>query len=231
MATSIDSNVLNSVNGTVGQAGKAATNRESDDLNDRFMTLLVTQLKNQDPMNPMENAEMTSQLAQINTVSGIEKLNTTLSSITDQIDQGRALEAAGLVGSGVMVPGNKVLTSQVDGKVTTTPIGIELDQPADNVRVTITNGSGQVVDQYDAGSAKAGVSNISWDGELSSGEPAPDGAYNVSLQATRDEKPIGSQALNYAQVGAVTPQENGGVLLDLGAVYGQIGLNDVKQIL
>ena len=230
MATSIDSSVLNSVNGTAGQASKA-TNRESDELNDRFMTLLVTQLKNQDPMNPMENAEMTSQLAQINTVSGIEKLNTTLSSITDQIDQGRALEAAGLVGSGVMVPGNKVLTSQVDGKVTTTPIGIELDQPADNVRVTVTNGSGQVVDQYDAGSAMAGVSNISWDGELSTGEKAPDGAYNVSLQATRGESPISSQALNYAQVGAVTPQENGGVLLDLGAVYGQIGLNDVKQIL
>ncbi|WP_136255253.1 flagellar hook assembly protein FlgD [Onishia niordana] len=230
MASGIDSSVLSGINGTIGQTGKAA-NTQSGEMNDQFMTLLVTQLKNQDPMNPMENAEMTSQLAQINTVSGIEKLNSTLSSITDQINQGQALEAAGLVGSGVMVPGNKVLASQVDGDVSTTPFGIELDQPADNVRVTITNGAGQVVNQYDAGPVSAGVSSFSWDGQLTSGEQAPDGAYTVSMQATRDEKPIDFQSLNYAQVGAVTPQQNGSVLLDLGAVYGQIGMNDVKQIL
>ncbi|WP_458525006.1 flagellar hook assembly protein FlgD [Onishia taeanensis] len=230
MTNGIDASVLNGVNGTLGQTGTAA-NRASGDLNDQFMTLLVTQLKNQDPLNPMENAEMTSQLAQINTVSGIEDLNKTLGSITDQIDQGQALEAAGLVGSGVMVPGNKVLASSADGDVSTTPFGVELDQPADNVRITITDGAGQVVNQYDAGPVGAGVSSFSWDGQLMSGGQAPAGAYNVSMEVTRGEKPIAFEALNYAQVGAVTPQENGSVLLDLGAVYGQVGLNDVKQIL
>lgn len=230
MANGIDSSVLNGVNGTMGQASTGAS-RESGDLNDQFMTLLVTQLQNQDPMNPMENAEMTSQLAQINTVSGIEELNSTLASITDQIDQGQALEAAGLVGSGVMVPGNKVLVSEVDGDAATTAFGIELEQPADNVRITITDGAGQVVNQYDAGPVSSGVSSFRWDGQLTSGGQAPAGAYDVSMEVTRDEQPIAHQTLNYAQVGAVTPQDNGSVLLDLGAVYGQVGLNDVKQIL
>ncbi len=58
--------------------GANAKNNTSQDLSNSFLTLLVAQLKNQDPTNPMQNNELTSQLAQINTVQGIEKLNTTL---------------------------------------------------------------------------------------------------------------------------------------------------------
>ncbi len=54
----------------------------SKELSNIFLTLLVAQLKNQDPTNPMKNNELTSQLAQINTIQGIEKLNTTLGSIS-----------------------------------------------------------------------------------------------------------------------------------------------------
>lgn len=63
---------------------------------DRFVKLLVAQMKNQDPLNPMDNAQMTSQIAQINTVAGIEKLNTAVEGLTSQFAAMRELVEARL---------------------------------------------------------------------------------------------------------------------------------------
>ena len=68
-----------------------------------FLRLLTEQLKNQDPLSPMDNAQMTSQLAQISTVDGLGKLNTTLSTLLESSQSGEAMQAAALVGKGVMV--------------------------------------------------------------------------------------------------------------------------------
>ncbi|ALM54257.1 flagellar hook assembly protein FlgD [Halomonas huangheensis] len=231
MASTIDSNVYNSVNATTASA---SSSKASDELNDNFMTLLVTQLQNQDPMNPMDNSEMTSQLAQINTVAGIEDLNASLEVINGQINAGQAMQAAQLIGEGVLVPGDRLLlTTTEDGKAVTTPFGIELGQPASSVKATITNESGEVINSYDLGPAAAGVESFQWDGMTADGATAVDGAYQVSFDATGAEgEKIAVSALNYAIVGGVTPADaNGEVMLDLGAVYGQVGLDEVRQIL
>ena len=76
-----------STSGVNAATGKSSlTGSNAADLQSSFLTLLVAQLKNQDPTNPLQNNELTTQLAQISTVSGIEKLNTTLGSISGQID-------------------------------------------------------------------------------------------------------------------------------------------------
>ena len=207
---------------------------QSQELRESFLELLTTQLQNQDPLNPLENAEMTSQIAQINTVSGIEQLNQTLKIITGQIDAGQALQAAELVGQGVLMPGNRVLLQQdEEGDAVTTPFGIEMEQPAENVRVTITGSGGEVINRYDIGSVAAGVQSFTWDGLTSEGAVAASGAYTVSLEATdADGEAVDAEALNYAQVQGVTPQDqNGQVRLDLGGVYGQIALDDIRMIL
>ncbi|TDO16772.1 MULTISPECIES: flagellar hook assembly protein FlgD [Halomonas] len=231
MATTIDSSVLNSLN--AGGASASQAKQQSGDLRDNFMTLLVTQLKNQDPLNPMDNSETTSQLAQINTVSGIEELNQSLKDITGQINAGQALQASGLIGQGVLVPGNRVLLNHAEGgEVNTTPFGIELAAPADNVKVTITNGAGEVVNRYDVGAVSTGVESFRWDGLTSDGQKAAEGAYQVSIEATQGDKAIGVDTLNYARVNGVTPvDDKGAFALDLGAIYGQVGLADIKQIL
>lgn len=227
----VDTSVLNNINGG-GSNGLSA--RQSDELRESFMTLLITQLQNQDPLNPMENSEMTSQLAQINTVSGIEELNSTLEGITSQMDANQALQASGLIGKGVMVPGKHVLLEQdSDGNSYTTPFGVELAEPAKNVKATIVGDGGQVIRRYDLGSVDAGVQSFEWDGKNEQGEAAASGRYTVQLEATDGEgEKIESTALQYAVVNRVTPNDgSGGVRLDLGAIYGQISLNDVKQIL
>ena len=227
----IDTSVLSNVN-SGGANGLSA--RQSDELRESFMTLLITQLENQDPLNPMENSEMTSQLAQINTVSGIEELNSTLEGITSQMDANQALQASGLIGKGVMVSGQDVLVEQDDdGNSYTTPFGIELAEPANQVQATIVGNGGQVLRRYDLGSVDAGVQSFEWDGKNDQGEAVTSGRYSVQLEATDSEgEKIESTALQYAVVNRVTPNDgSGSVRLDLGAIYGQIGLNDVKQIL
>ncbi|NEX16970.1 MAG: flagellar basal body rod modification protein [Halochromatium sp.] len=207
---------------------------QSDELRESFLLLLTTQLQNQDPLNPLENAEMTSQIAQINTVSGIEQLNETLQMITGQIDANQALQASALVGKGVLVAGDRVLLEQdEDGVAYTTPFGIELQAPAENVCVTITGADGAVISQFDTGPVEAGVTSFRWDGLNTEGDVAASGAYTVSLEAVdADEEVITGESLQYAEVLGVTPQdENGQVSLDLGAIYGQMGLDAIRQIL
>ncbi|MCO7247825.1 flagellar hook assembly protein FlgD [Halomonas sp. Mc5H-6] len=227
----IDTSVLTSVNGG-GSNGLPA--RQSEELRESFMTLLITQLENQDPLNPMENSEMTSQLAQINTVSGIEELNDTLSGITKQMDASQMLQASGLIGNAVLVPGNQVKVNiDEDGNSYATPFGIELDKPADNVEITVTSKAGEVVYTNNIEGVGAGVESFSWGGLNNDGAAVAEGSYNVSFKATNAEgEAIESKALNYAQVQGVTPAGSGEeVRLDLGAIYGQVTLDQVKQIL
>src|SRR6187455_1282192 len=83
---------------------------------DRFLKLLVAQMANQDPLNPMDNAQVTSQMAQISTVNGIDKLNTTVQGLNQQFVQMQALQGATLVGRDVIIPGDRLSTNE-DGVV------------------------------------------------------------------------------------------------------------------
>ncbi len=206
-------------------SSSSLTTSSASDLQSSFLTLLVAQLKNQDPTNPLQNNELTSQLAQISTLNGIEKLNTTLGSISGQIDNNASIQASNLIGHGVMVPGTTVLA----GSSTTTPFGVELTQAADKVTATITNKDGTVVQTIDLGGLSAGVHTFSWDGKLSDGTAATDGSYKVSIAASSGTTQLVAQPLQYALVQAVTRTSDGSTL-DLGT-YGNTTLDEVRQII
>ncbi|WP_110656014.1 flagellar hook assembly protein FlgD [Salinicola halimionae] len=228
----IGSSTLANINGTT--ASSATTGADSgSELNDRFMTLLVTQLKNQDPTSPMENSDMTAQLAQINTVSGIEKLNDSLSAITDQIDAGQALQATALIGQGVMVPGNEILVgaSEESNGVVTTPIGVELDSAVEDLRVDIRGASGEIIDSFSTGPLAAGVHSFTWDGKLADGSSAAtNSTYTASLTGIVGDETYAPTTLNYALVNGVIQGANG-AQLDLGYAQDPVALSEVRQIL
>jgi flagellar basal-body rod modification protein FlgD len=229
MFNTIDPTLQNRLNDGAVTVTNAKPKSTSDELQESFMTMLVTQLRNQDPLNPVENSELTSHLAQINTVSGIDKLNTTLSGITKQVEAGQNLQAAALIGKGVLVPGERVLVGE-DG--TATPFGIELEAPADSVVAQVIDGTGAVVATRDLGKVKAGVTPFVWDGALDAGGTAPAGAYRVQLQAVNaDDESISVTALNYALVAGISTNSSDGPLLDLGGIAEQVKLNDIRQIL
>ncbi|MFK3661868.1 flagellar hook assembly protein FlgD [Scandinavium sp. NPDC088450] len=206
------------------------TSSNASDLQSSFLTLLVAQLQNQDPTNPMDNSQLTSQLAQISTVSGIEKLNTTLGSISGQIDNSQSLQASNLIGHGVMIPGSVVLAgANSDGSASTTPFGVELTQAADKATATITDSSGKVIRTLDLGAQTAGVHTFTWDGTAADGTTVPDGAYSVSIAASTNGTQLVAQPLQFALVQGITKGSSGN-LLDLGT-YGTTTLDEVRQII
>lgn len=227
IAATTNESLDNSITGT--RAKSDANGNTSQDLSNSFLTLLVAQLKNQDPTNPMQNNELTTQLAQINTVSGIEKLNTTLGSISGQISGNQSIQASSLIGHGVMVPGKDILVGNDAGKVSTTPFGVELERTADAVTATISDATGKVVRTIDLGGLTAGVHSFSWDGSLEDGTNAPDGAYTVAINAKNGGEQLVAQPLRFAMVNGVTRGADG-AKLDLG-VAGTATLDDVRLIL
>jgi flagellar basal-body rod modification protein FlgD len=210
--------LLDSVNGAKKKATSATT-----DAQDRFLKLLTTQLKNQDPLNPMDNAQMTSQLAQISTVDGIEKLNATLAKLLSSSADSEALQAAALVGHQVMVAGNGMNLTDA-GAVG----GIELAANADQVAVTIKDANGIVMNTVNLGRLEAGVHNFVWDGKTDAGVQAVNGTYSISVTATQGADKVGATALQLAGVQNIN-RSSQGVSLSLGAL-GLVTLNDIKQI-
>ena len=126
---------------------------------DTFLKLLVAQMQNQDPLNPMDNAQVTSQMAQINTVTGINTLNTTVQSLSSQFTQMQALQGASLVGHSVIVPGNML---NIDPTSATGEGGFQIATPADAVKVDILAPSGAVVQTINLGAEGAGMHSFNW---------------------------------------------------------------------
>lgn len=225
MTSTIASSVLSTMNST--STTSDSTTSAADDLQDQFLTLLTTQLQNQDPTDPMDNSEMVTQLAQISTISSIENVTSTLEGISSQISASETLQASALVGNGVLIDGN---TIQVDDGVTT-PFGVTLDSDADSVTVTIKDSSGTVVRTLDEGDMSAGTQAITWDGLQDDGTTAADGAYTFSISATTDDVAVASTALKYALVTGVTTDSSNAVALDLGGVNENVALSDISLVL
>ncbi|MBC8950399.1 MULTISPECIES: flagellar hook assembly protein FlgD [Xenorhabdus] len=237
ITTSINESLDNS---TVGELAKLTNQKpqNSGDIKDSFLNILVAQLKNQDPTNPMQNSEVTSQIAQISTVEGIEKLNKTLGSIVGQMDSNHAMQTVALIGRSVMVPGNEILVGfNGEKNIDAAPLGYELNRPADIVKVTIKDKSGAVVREMefkklDPNSSEylsAGVHSFLWDGKDAEGNMLEGKAYNFTVSASQQDQALMIHPLREAKVNGVVRQENS-TKLDLG-LAGTVNMDQVRQIL
>jgi flagellar basal-body rod modification protein FlgD len=194
-------NSLNAANSSVNKSGTTANSASG--MQNTFMTLLTTQLQNQDPLNPMDTSQMTSQLAQINTVSGINSLNTTLTSLNNSLTSSQSLSTAtGLIGHNVLVPGTSIQLSSGSGVA-----GVQLAQAADSVNVTIKDAaSGNTVKTIHlTGAQQAGVVPVVWDGSTDSGATAADGNYTMTAQAVTGSTTATAPTLSLGTVNAVNP--------------------------
>ena len=214
----------------------ASTSTDTVDADtNKFMTLLVTQLKNQDPMNPLDNAQITSQLAQLSTVTGVNKLNTTLESLKSSYQSSEALQAANMIGHGVLVEGGHVDLYKGKGIM-----GVDIGSSADSVKLIITDPStGKDVQTIDLGAQKPGTIPLPWDGVIDAtkvgadGLPVAlkDGKYLIRVVATRGEEVLkDAKALSFDTVASVTTSAKNGVQLNL-PTSGVVSMADIRQIL
>ena len=191
---------------------------------DRFLKLLVTQMKNQDPLNPLDNAQVTTQLAQINTVTGIEKLNSTVQTLSSSMLSNQSLQGAAMIGRQVYAVGSTL--NLADGKA----VGaVNLTQPADRVYVSIADSAGTIIRRIELGQAGAGVSGFEWDGKTDTGTAANPGQYTFQVVAAAGNKTITAEPIALGKVDGVSLGTSGMKLNLQGG--GSVGMSDVKQIL
>ena len=212
-----------------GAAASAATSRGGAEIGktrDQFLTMLVTQMKNQDPMNPMDNGALTSQLAQISTAQGMMDLNTTLQSLLGQANATQSLEASALIGKSVLVTGGGI---KVGGGLSTES-GIELISPAAKMTVTVSNASGHVVRTIESVNQPAGIVSSGWDARDDAGKAVPDGAYSISVKATDSSgAAVVANPLASGKVNSVAYTADG-QRVDLG-LTGTVAVSDIKKIM
>lgn len=165
---------------------------------DRFLKLLVAQLNNQDPMNPMDNAQMTSQMAQINTVTGIQQVNQTLKSMADQFASLQVLQGASMVGRDVLIDGAKLSTTDGVAKG-----AIDLAGRADSVKVEILSPGGAVLGTVNLGALDAGRHNFEWDASGYSGVGDP----SFRVTALRGAQAVATSSMTRDRVVSVSSQD------------------------
>ncbi len=190
-----------------------------------FFKLMITQLKNQDPMKPMENGEFLSQIAQFGTVSGIDKLNKTFEGLASNLTSGQALQAGNLVGREVLVPGGvAAFAPGVPIRGVTT-----LDASAAEVILHIYNGAGALVRDLSLGGHKAGDVQFSWDGMTNAGTYAAAGPYFIEAEAVAGDKAHAVDTQVYATVASVNLGDQNGLTLDLAGL-GTVPFSSVREI-
>lgn len=216
---------IQNVGGTTATASGANVGAAAlQETQDRFIKLLVTQMKNQDPLNPLDNAQVTSQMAQLSTVTGINKLNDTVSALSTSFLAGQSLQAASLVGHSVMIPGNQITLNNG-----TAVGGVSLPQAVDGVVVNIKDASGQIVHSVDLGPQQGGVLPFQWDGKTDSGSTAANGTYTFDVVAAQGGKKVDATALSVAPVASVSLGAQGPMLNVVG--FGPVALSQVLQII
>ena len=202
--------------------------RNNDELGQaEFLELMTAQLQYQDPLKPMENGDFLGQMAQFGTVSGINDLNTTFSSMSASFQSNQALQASTLVGRRVMIPSQSAFLA--DGQ----PVkaAVDLEQPASGVVFTVTNTAGQLVHRQELGIQQAGLVDFDWDGLDSDGNSLPAGEYRIAAEVKRGNDVSSGKTFTVVDVESVTLGVGGQDLTLSVSGLGDINMSQVRKIL
>lgn len=198
---------VTSTSATANSATSSASSTDPAAQQDRFLKLLVAQLNNQDPMNPMDNAEMTTQMAQINTVVGINELNSTMAAMSSQFTAMQVLQGTSMIGRTVLSEGS-ALGTPVD-KISTA--AFDLSGTAADVKVNIKTAAGTVVDTVNLGALDGGRHYFAWDSSKYTGDVS---ALRFEVASTNGTAKVANTPLSPSLVVA-TSTTDGALTLEL----------------
>jgi flagellar basal-body rod modification protein FlgD len=222
----INSATNSAVSAALGAAtGKTATSALSGLDQNSFMTLMLTQLKNQDPLNPQDPSAFLSQLAQMSTVTGIQSMKTSITSLSDSLRSTQVIDGTAMVGHSVM----SVAASADLGAAGSVNGAVTIPQGTSQAAIAITDASGALVRTLPL-ATQAGTTTFAWDGTTSSGSRAPAGTYSYSAVATVGGVPQQLETQIASKVNSVTidPTTNS---LTLNTDIGSIPLASVRSVM
>ncbi|OGR38972.1 MAG: hypothetical protein A2051_03395 [Desulfovibrionales bacterium GWA2_65_9] len=216
--------------GILGQYEASKTNATTTehktnlDQND-FLKLLVAQLEHQDPMNPMDDKDMTGQLAQFSSLEQLTNIKTGINSLVSAQNQGSMLSAVAFIGKGVKADGFNLSKS---GDTTST-VYYSLGEAVANMQVNVYASDGTLVRTDVIGSKQAGEFQYTWDGKDTSGTKMADGTYGVAIVA---EDSSGAPVLVQSKISGVVSgvvTQNGTTMLQLSDGR-TVDLSSVREV-
>lgn len=190
-----------------------------------FMRLMIAQLENQNPLDPQDNGAFISQLAEFSSLQEMQGISASVNNFTNQFKSSQALQASAMVGRSVLVPAS---SSPLSAGGTVSGI-VELEASTGSLNISIFNGSGELVNQFDLGQQPAGGVPFVWDGTNSKGEQMPFDTYTIKAQANQGGENKQLNTLLSANVNSVSIAQNGGISLNLSGM-GAIPLEQVREI-
>jgi len=191
-----------------------------------FLKLMTTQLRNQDPFKPMENGQFMGQLAQFGTVSGIDDVKTALQNLSGSLVSNQSLQAAGMLGHDVLVPGNSCVL-EAGGAVGG---AVDLPDAVTNLNIGIYDLSGQLIKNIGLGSQSPGMVAFNWDGLATDGTAAPPGRYEIRAEAISGGTNTAYDVMLADRVQSVSlPAAGKSLTLEL-ATLGNVSFSDIRQI-
>lgn len=208
------------------QAAQSAQTDSSELGQDVFLELMVTQMQNQNPLEPQSNSEFVAQLAQFSSVEGIDKLNTTMESIAGSFQSSQALQASSMVGRTVKID-SSVAYLEEGGIVAGT---IYLPQSTNDLKMVISDTNGEQVAEVLMGPQQADEIQFSWDGAGQDGEQLGAGEYEFQVFSNQGGDPIQVGTALSANVDSVTVGANGTFSLNITG-RGSLPLSAVREIL
>jgi flagellar basal-body rod modification protein FlgD len=201
--------------------GRSASQLNSTD----FLTLMSAQLKNQDPLNPLQSTDFVAQLAQFGTVSGIQSMQTSLSTLSDSLRSSQVLSGTNLVGHDITAAADSIALSDTSGVTGS----ITVPDGATAMKVTIKDSSGQIVGTMDMPTSKTSE-DFTWDGTLDGTTHVPAGQYSIEASATVDGKGTAAEVLLSTRVSSVTLGADGTTLSLNTSSLGTVALDKVRSV-
>lgn len=190
-----------------------------------FLELMIAQIENQSPLEPQDNGEFISQLAEFSALEEMQTLNTTVDGFSTQFQSTQALQASAMVGRTVLVPGTEAPLS-ANGTISGV---VELPSSAGNLSISILNGSGELVNRYELGPQTAGTIPFIWDGTNSEGEQMPFDEYTIKAETLTSGEGAQVNTLLSASVSSVSISQTGAITMNLLGM-GSVPLENVREI-
>ena len=225
MSTIENNQSLNAILDQIGIKSPVEHKRANGDAlgQEDFLKLMTTQLQNQDPFAPMENAEFIAQMAQFSTVTGIAEMGESIKGIASQLSEFRIATATNMLGNSVLVPGNQAYPD-ADGAVHGV---VDLPVASGMTNITFSSPQGELLHVEEMGALKSGLSGFSWNNIPQDVLSAHD---YIKVEAFSDQGK-GLQGVSSSVFGEVMAASTGdaaGVVLDVKG-YGDINANEVVQ--
>ena len=170
---------IQTINPTATQATTGQAPAKQTVTQDDFLKLLIAQLQNQDPLQPMDNQQFAVQLATFNSLEQLIGINDKLGSLQTSQGATNQFNATSLIGKEIASDGN-TLSLPTGGPAA---IGYQLNANASRVVINIQDRFGALVRQMSAGAQSAGDQSVLWDGKDAAGRAAPAGIYNFEINA------------------------------------------------